>query len=105
MMRSVNNIEELSAFRTTHEQSSPTEIAAYLSANHTSELSDLQWWKWHARDYPSLANQAKNYLSMPLTSSAVERAFPSAGLTISEKRTRFLDCKRKQLTILKVNQQ
>ena len=49
----------------------------------------LAWWSSHARDYPLLAAVARKWLAVPASSAASERVFSSAGLTVSNKRTRL----------------
>jgi hypothetical protein len=47
---------------------------------------DLQaWWEGHARALPVLARLAREVLSIPATSSSVERQFSSAKLIMAER--------------------
>ena len=46
----------------------------------------LTWWKTNAHRFPRLAPVARSLLSVPATSSPSERAFSTAGLTISSLR-------------------
>lgn len=67
------------------------EIKSYLydcSGAHPDD-EPLPWWKSNARRYPVLALMAKDYLAIPATSAASERAFSRAGLLITDRRTRL----------------
>lgn len=58
-----------------------------LGSSHSD--NPLAWWSSHARDYPLLAAVARKWLAVPASSAASERVFSSAGLTVSNKRTRL----------------
>ena len=67
------------------------EIKRYL----TSSLAILEgqcplsWWKVHATEYPTLARMARDILSIPLTSVAVERIFSGARDILPYRRNRM----------------
>jgi hypothetical protein len=58
------------------------EFLAYCLAPQTDEaLADsalLQWWALSARQYPTLARMARDYLAMQASSAACERQFSGA---------------------------
>jgi hAT family C-terminal dimerisation region len=74
------------------QQRTESEVKLYKTLSKLgSSQSDnpLAWWSSHARDYPLLAAVARNWLAVPASSAASERVFSSAGLTVSNKRTRL----------------
>ena len=52
-----------------------------------STVSILDWWKSQETKLPKLAKVARRVLSIPASSTASERAFSAAGLTVSQSRT------------------
>lgn len=52
-------------------------------------MSVVQWWGLNAARYPVWASLARDYLSVMATSVSSERAFSSAGITISKRRNRL----------------
>jgi len=56
------------------------EIQRYLASSLAilDRQCPLSWWKVHATEYPTLARIARDILSIPLTSVAVERVFSGA---------------------------
>ncbi|GBE81312.1 hypothetical protein SCP_0310390 [Sparassis crispa] len=59
----------------TMEPSARNELEEYLAAPLEKVRDPLRWW-WDSRKaYPHLHRMALNYLSVPATSTAVERAF------------------------------
>lgn len=52
-------------------------------------MSIVQWWGLNAARYPIWASLALDYLSIMATSVSSERAFSSAGITISKRRNRL----------------
>ena len=49
----------------------------------------LEWWKANQDVFPHVANMARQYLGMPVSSATVERLFSSAGLAFSDLRQRM----------------
>ena len=49
----------------------------------------LQWWKHYARRFPTLAKLARKFLCIMGTSVPSERVFSTAGLTVTDKRSRL----------------
>ena len=63
----------------------------YLSSKDqlASGMSIVQWWGLNATRYPVWSSLARDYLSVMATSVSSERAFSSAGITISKRRNRL----------------
>lgn len=55
----------------------------------SSQTNILQWWDSRKTEYPALTKLARKYLCIPATLVPSERLFSSAGLTITEKRSRL----------------
>ncbi|CAG8491509.1 3797_t:CDS:2 [Ambispora gerdemannii] len=51
------------------------------------EINVLAWWKAHQTQFPHLAHMARDYLAIPASSVASERAFSAGGNTITNKRS------------------
>jgi hypothetical protein len=63
---------------------------AYLnSKDHLGDLTVVEWWGINAPRYPVWASLARDFLSIMATSVSSERAFSSAGITISKRRNRL----------------
>jgi hypothetical protein len=66
------------------------EYYGYLnSKDHLGGLSIVQWWGINASRYPVWASLSSDFLSIMATSVSSERAFSSAGITISKRRNRL----------------
>jgi len=67
------------------------EIQRYLASSLAilDAQCPLSWWKVHATEYPMLARMARDILSIPLTSVAVERVFSSARNILQYRRNRM----------------
>ncbi|CAB4493214.1 unnamed protein product [Rhizophagus irregularis] len=64
------------------------ELDRYLKADRAQPLTNvLKWWKLHEEEYPHLANMAKDYLGVPVTSAPSEQIFSSAADVITYNRT------------------
>ncbi|KAI5991213.1 ribonuclease H-like domain-containing protein [Pisolithus albus] len=62
----------------------------YLSTHENmGNFSIVQWWGLNAARYPVWASLARDFLSIMATSVSSERAFSSAGITISKRRNRL----------------
>ena len=62
----------------------------YLNTHkNLSELSVVQWWGINNLHYPVWGAIAHDFLSIMATSVSCERAFSSAGITISKQRNRL----------------
>lgn len=64
-----------------------TEPIYYLKSVKKPGITDLEWWKKNKKKFPMLSKFALQFLCVPLTSAAIERAFSHAGVVISKKRT------------------
>ncbi|CAH9107303.1 unnamed protein product, partial [Cuscuta epithymum] len=55
------------------------------------KVNDTQydWWKSKERTFPILARMAKQVLSMPVSTVAVEQEFSSTGNVLTESRSRL----------------
>lgn len=63
---------------------------AYLNLkDHLGGMSIIQWWGINSPCYPVWASLACDFLSVMATSVSSERAFLSAGITISKRRNRL----------------
>ena len=51
------------------------------------EMDSLQWWKANQSMFPTLARAARNYLSVPATSTSSERVWSKADGIITADRT------------------
>ena len=64
------------------------EIEMYLQSKPPPRSTNIfEWWKLNEPRYPNIARLAKSMLCIPATSTAAERIFSSAGITISKKRS------------------
>lgn len=64
------------------------ELDLYL-ASRAGSIPALVWWRQNKNQYPRLAQLARKYLAIPATSVPSERAFSTAGLTITKQRARL----------------
>ncbi|XP_044009123.1 zinc finger BED domain-containing protein 6-like [Aphidius gifuensis] len=80
------------------------ELSGYLSEIKIppNECS-LTWWRKNTPRYPHLANIARQYLSIPCTSTESERVFSSAGEIVEDRRCSLLPDNVEQLTFLAKN--
>ncbi|TFY55616.1 hypothetical protein EVJ58_g8133 [Rhodofomes roseus] len=71
------------------------EFRQYLDLDFESEIfgdddeSAVQWWGKNAHRFPTWASLARDYLAIMATSVSSERAFSSAGITITKRRNRL----------------
>ena len=61
------------------------------------EVDILNWWRCHAKIYPTLAKMAKDTFSVLPTSASVERFFSTAKLILRDNRTSLSDFNFKAL--------
>ena len=70
------------------------EIKAYIKEELVERsLNPLLYWKSKEECFPSLAAMAKQYLSVPTTSTPAERVFSKGRLLINHVRNRLNDNK------------
>ena len=50
------------------------------------QVDVLAWWKEASKEYPLLAEIAREYYCVPATSASSERSFSQAGLVVTSKR-------------------
>lgn len=66
------------------------ELSAYLSAPREGKKTDvIAYWKGKVSQFPKLANLAKRILPIQATSTASERVFSLANVTLTDKRHRL----------------
>ena len=76
------------------------EFNDYLNSNFVEwDINPLDWWALHQYKYYHLSALARKFLAITATSAPVERIFSTAGLVISNKRSR-LDTDLAELIIL-----
>ena len=60
----------------------------YLQVKPPSRnVNIFDWWKINEARYPNIAKLAKSMLCVPATSTAAERVFSAAGITVSKRRS------------------
>uniref|UniRef100_A0A3P9CVN5 BED-type domain-containing protein n=1 Tax=Maylandia zebra TaxID=106582 RepID=A0A3P9CVN5_9CICH len=95
--------------KTTAPQKTPTqkakeEVNRYRGVEPVALSEDpLIWWRDHEREYPLLALQAKQYLSIPGTSVPSEREFSTAGDIVTAQRSCLTPQHVDQLLFLQKN--
>uniref|UniRef100_A0A3P8RJ63 BED-type domain-containing protein n=1 Tax=Astatotilapia calliptera TaxID=8154 RepID=A0A3P8RJ63_ASTCA len=95
--------------KTTAPQKTPTqkakeEVNRYRGVEPVALSEDpLIWWRDHEREYPLLALQAKQYLSIPGTSVPSERVFSTAGDIVTAQRSCLTPQHVDQLLFLQKN--
>jgi hypothetical protein len=67
-----------------------SELDRYLALQADSETDPLLWWQAHTKEYPTVSEMARDYLTIQATSVPSEQAFSVAGNTISKTRNRLL---------------
>lgn len=68
------------------------ELTNYLDSPLEVDASGckaIEWWGHHQLTYPILSRLARDYLAIPASSTASERAFSSAGLIGTDRRSRL----------------
>ena len=70
------------------ELSSDHEVDTYFSEKVvTRSTNPLQWWKENQSRFPLIAQVARSYLCIPVTSTPSERLFSKAGLVVNKLRS------------------
>ena len=66
-------------------QSIINELDTYFDVNSPNfKISPLEWWKVHESEYPTLAQIAKDYLTIMSTSVPCEQFFSITGKQITQ---------------------
>ncbi|CAG8501341.1 10180_t:CDS:2 [Ambispora gerdemannii] len=74
-----------------NEEEELNEIEHYISEKLTNrEINVLAWWKAHQTQFPRLVRMARDYLAIPTSSVASERAFSAGGSMITNKRSSLM---------------
>ena len=77
-----------------------SEVEDYLQHSQLTQGMDfdlLEWWKRRSALWPNLSKMARQYLSLPATSGAVERLFTAGGVMNGDLRK---STKEKTLEVL-----
>ncbi|WCJ29526.1 Zinc finger BED domain-containing protein RICESLEEPER 2 [Euphorbia peplus] len=73
--------------------SSHSELDIYLTTifefEESNEFDILDWWKRHARTFPTLAKIAAQILTVPASTVAVEQTFSRGGHILDPKRSKL----------------
>ncbi|CAJ0830756.1 12504_t:CDS:2 [Entrophospora sp. SA101] len=66
-----------------------TNSSSINDSNTNKDTDVLAWWKAHQKQFPHLACIARDYLSIPATSTSSERLFSSSKNMITDKRCKL----------------
>jgi len=66
-----------------------SEFDRYISTPAEADTDALAWWSENHKLFPTVADVARGYLSMPATSVLSERQFSAAGRLVSKLRSRL----------------
>ena len=62
------------------------EVEMYLQSKLPPRNTNIfEWWKMNEPRYPNIATLARSMLCIPATSTAAERIFSLAGITVSKR--------------------
>ena len=79
------------------------EIEKYLLSSRKTPSYEFAYWHTHSLEFPSVATQARKFLSVPLTSAEIERLFSGTGKLITPDRCRLSADRASEITFLKEN--
>ena len=79
------------------------EIEKYLLSSRKTPSYEFAYWPTHSLEFPSVATQARKFLSIPLTSAEIERLFSGTGKLITPDRCRLSADRASEITFLKEN--
>lgn len=96
-------LELLASFSEDSDQTLPDEIESYLNSKVANDVDLVEWWKANSNQYPHLSQLANIYFGIPATSASSERAFSTAGNTMTAKRSGLHPTKLQQLTFIHDN--
>ena len=74
-----------------------------IEPTHKLDLDVLSWWKEQSIRYPVLNHLARQILSIPATSGAIERLFSKCGIICNEYRSRMTVANLSATIFLKAN--
>ena len=63
------------------------EFNSFISGPSKVTGTSLDWWFSNQHRYPTVAKLSRKYLAIPATSVPSERAYSTAGLTLSKQRS------------------
>ncbi|KAF5382000.1 hypothetical protein D9615_004201 [Tricholomella constricta] len=84
-----NIFDNLPALAASKSQAPLDELAAYLSTPVENVVDALKWWVSKRGIWPNLSTMALDYLSIPATSTDVERVFSRGRILLSHTRNRL----------------
>ena len=90
--RSKSLIERLVAKINSTDQTNTDEIERFFhqpTIGFSKDANILNWWQENSKDFPVLANVARDFLSMMPTSVSSERVFSIGGMTVTKNRTKL----------------
>lgn len=79
------------------------EVAKYNLKEGELVVDPIVWWQQNGQQFPQLQKLANIFLSVPATSAPSERAFSSAGLLLTVKRSRLHPVRAKQILFVHDN--
>ena len=80
------------------------EFEEYLKSKLSGSVDTLEWWRTiGVQAYPTLVQLAIRFLGIQATSVPSERAFSTAGLTITKQRASLNPCTADQIIFLNKN--
>ena len=63
------------------------EVEMYLQSKSPPRITNIfEWWKMNEPIYPNIGTLARSMLCIPAMSTAAERIFSLAGITVSKQR-------------------
>jgi len=83
--------------------SSSDELDTYLGSPFSSDSTVAKFWTDHKATLPILYKLQQRHLLIPATSSSIERSFSSAGLILSDRRSRLNDDMFEEILVTKLN--
>jgi len=79
-----------------------TDLPVLLHRDANKRPNDpLKWWREHCKHMPLLSEVARKVLCIPATSASSERLFSTAGLTVTDKRSRLTGANVGRLVFLR----
>ena len=87
-MKSVNSFlgSEMFDTDTSFDSGDTDELEVYLNQRIKCYIDPAEWWRKNGNDFKTLRHLARQFLAIQSTSVPSERAFSTAGLTITKLR-------------------